>query len=196
MKVELKGNVPSLPLRRSKRFVTTSFLPYKSRSWEKKMWQSPTRSLRSEAMMIPYIWKMNCWDASDCKCRWVRCIVNVLRWNPLGNWMKSYAWRFYLCFLNSSVISNLFALASIRIFSLALFYITFYIYSPWEVLKRMWYGLEFSGSRFLFTENKNKKLLTFLMGFVLKFLCSFLLVFFRFFFIYTAFKDHETEILS
>ena len=126
-------------------------------------------SLRSEAMMIPYIWKMNCWDISDCKCMWVRCIVNVLRWNPLGNWMKSYAWRFYLCFLNSSVFSYLFALASIRIFSLALFYITFYIYSPWEVLKRMWYGLEYSGSRFLFTENRNKKLLTFLMGFVLKF---------------------------
>ena len=52
---------------------------------------------------------------------------------------------FNLCFLNSCEMWNLFSRASIRTFSLQLFYITYYIYSPWKKnamrLKIFWYYL-------------------------------------------------------
>ena len=50
---------------------------------------------------------------------------------------------FNLCFLNSCEIWNLFSRAYIRIFSLQLYYITYYIYS---LKKRMRYGLKYSGT--------------------------------------------------
>ena len=68
--------------------------------------------------------------------------------------MRSYAWRFYLCFLNSWEIWNLFSWPPIRK-SLVLLAITNYIYSPWKVfVKRMRYGLKY-GTRCLPTENYN-----------------------------------------
>ena len=57
------------------------------------------------------------------------------------------------CFLNSCEIWNLFSRDPIRTFSLELFHITYYIYSPWKAYKRMRYGLKYSGTRFLSTEN-------------------------------------------
>ena len=61
--------------------------------------------------------------------------------------MRSYAWQFYPCFLNSWEIWNLFSWAPIRK-SLVLLAITNYIYSPWKVfVKRMRYGLK-HGTRF------------------------------------------------
>ena len=56
------------------------------------------------------------------------------------------------CFLISWEIWNLFSRAPIRTFSLELFHITYYIYSPWKVQKRMRYGLKYTGTRFLSTE--------------------------------------------
>ena len=47
--------------------------------------------------------------------------------------MKSYAWWFYLLFRNSCEFWNLFSRAPIGTFSLALFHITYYIYSSWKV---------------------------------------------------------------
>ena len=68
--------------------------------------------------------------------------------------MKSYAWWFYLCFLNSCEIWNLFSRVSIRL-SLALLQMTNHIYSSWKVCKKKWYGLKYSGTRFLSAENWN-----------------------------------------
>ena len=43
--------------------------------------------------------------------------------------------------------------APIRTFSSELFHTTYYIYSPWKVWKRMQYAWNYSGKRFLSTEN-------------------------------------------
>ena len=50
--------------------------------------------------------------------------------------MKSYAWRFYLRFLNSYEIWNLLSLAPMRIFSLKLFYINLLHLEPLKSVKK------------------------------------------------------------
>ena len=46
-------------------------------------------------------------------------------------------------------------LGSRKKFSLVLLQMTNYIFSPWKILKTMKYALNYSGTRFLSTENTN-----------------------------------------
>ena len=79
-----------------------------------------------------------------------KCIkIESIKWNIMHDDFTSVfpvPVKFEICFI----------LAPMRIFSLELLHITYYIYSPWKVSKRMRYsGLKYSGTRLRFLSTKN-----------------------------------------